>query len=206
MNIASLGPDSRLKNPALGAGSLLDVGIYSLTWGLLTLDSKVGDEAELPKIVASQTLSHGIDVASNIILHYPSTGRQGVLTSTTEFKTDRDFARIEGTEGHIILNGIAASVPSSFTIHPKVASSVNGDVAGVNGAKAPPKTQTFSFDEIRPADGKGFFWEADAVALDIAAGRLENSTMPHSETLRVMKILDEVRRQGGARFPQDDGE
>ncbi|SPO07217.1 related to dimeric dihydrodiol dehydrogenase [Cephalotrichum gorgonifer] len=29
MDISSLGQESRLKNPALGAGSLLDVGIYS---------------------------------------------------------------------------------------------------------------------------------------------------------------------------------
>lgn len=31
MDIAALGPESRLKNPELGAGSLLDIGIYSLT-------------------------------------------------------------------------------------------------------------------------------------------------------------------------------
>jgi predicted dehydrogenase len=31
MNISALGPESRLKNPALGAGNLLEIAIYSLT-------------------------------------------------------------------------------------------------------------------------------------------------------------------------------
>lgn len=50
----------------------------------------------------------------------------------------------------------------------------------------------------------GFYFEADAVAGDVLAGRLENAIMPHAETLTVMSIMDEVRRQGGASFPQDE--
>lgn len=42
------------------------------------------------------------------------------------------------------------------------------------------------------------------MALDIAAGRTESPIMPWAETLRVMEIMDEARRQGGARFPQDE--
>ncbi|KAK9482238.1 hypothetical protein V1527DRAFT_492908 [Lipomyces starkeyi] len=39
--LGSLPPTSRLRNPALGAGSLLDIGIYLLTWGLLTLEDQL---------------------------------------------------------------------------------------------------------------------------------------------------------------------
>jgi hypothetical protein len=42
--------------------------------------------------------------------------------------------------------------------------------------------------------GKWLYWEADEVALDIEAGRKENAIMPHVETIRVMEMLDEVRR------------
>ncbi len=70
-NLAFLGPESRLKNPALGAGTLLDIGIYSLTWGLLALESGPAVPAEKPEVFASQSLSHGIDVATSIILRYP---------------------------------------------------------------------------------------------------------------------------------------
>jgi predicted dehydrogenase len=197
MNIKSLGPESRLKNPDLGAGSLLDIGIYSLTWGLLTLEEP--GKGGRPQIVAAQTLSDGVDVATSMILQYPGTGRQGILTSTTDFKTDPAFCRIEGTAGHITISGQAASVPSSFTVHHRVSSSPKGDVVAEDTSVV-SKSKTYSFDHV----GKGFYYEADAVALDIAAGRRENALMPHSETIRVMEIMDQVRRLGGAKFKQDD--
>lgn len=81
------------------------------------------------------------------------------------------------------MDGIAASAPASFTVEIK-----------------DEKPQKYNFERI----GKGFYWEADAVALDIAAGRKENGTMPWAETLRMMEVMDHIRRQGGAKFPQDD--
>jgi predicted dehydrogenase len=52
LDITSLPPESRYKDPALGAGSLLDIGIYSLTWGLVSLDPGVGAKSEMPKVLA----------------------------------------------------------------------------------------------------------------------------------------------------------
>lgn len=178
-DIAALPADSRLKNPALGAGSLLDIGIYSLTWGLLGL----GQKTEKPKVVASQHLVDGVDVASSMILSFPAQGQQGILTSTTFTKTPRSFCRIEGTKGVVVVEGSAAPAPTSFTVH-------------LDGNEEPKK---FEFERT----GKGFYWEADAVAVDIARGRTESEVMPWAETIRVLEILDEVRRQGGARFPQE---
>ncbi|KAF1955218.1 NAD(P)-binding protein [Byssothecium circinans] len=198
VDIASLGSQSRLKNPALGAGSLLDIGIYSLTWGILTLDKRIGDEAGMPKIVAAQSLADGVDVSTSMILQYPSTGRQGILTSTTEFKTSPTFCRIEGTKGYITVEGPTALSPRSFSVWRNNEGSSKGDMAVESGSGGPESTRTFDIE------GRGFYWEADTVALDIAAGTKENATMPHAETLRVMKIMDEVRREGGARFPQDN--
>ncbi|PKS11691.1 hypothetical protein jhhlp_001679 [Lomentospora prolificans] len=180
-NIASLPADSRLKNPALGAGTLLDIGIYSLTYGLITLDGGVGDAAENPKIAAQQHLVDGVDVATSIILLYPG-AKQGILTCSSFLRGGREFCRIEGTKGTIVVEGIAASAPSSFTVN-------------IEGQD--PKKYEFE----KP--GFGFYFEADAVAADIAAGRKENATMPWAETVRVLEMLDEVRRQGGAIFPQE---
>ena len=59
--------------------------------------------------------------------------------------------------------------------------------------------QKFEFERV----GRGFYWEADAVAVDIMKGRKEDERMPWTETIRVMELLDEVRRQGGVVFPQD---
>ncbi|KAH8889420.1 dimeric dihydrodiol dehydrogenase [Thozetella sp. PMI_491] len=195
MDIASLGPESRLKNPALGAGSLLDIGIYSLTWTLLGLDPGLGEKAQKPKILAAQTLSDGIDVASSALLLYPD-GAQGVVTSAMHTRSPTAFCKIEGTDGYVVVEGLAPSVPSSFTVYSKKASGPEWEDAEVAGHK---KTQYTVQKE-----GKGFFWEADAVAVDIAAGKKENDIMPWAETIRVMEIMDEIRRQGGAKFPQDE--
>lgn len=177
-DIASLPADSRLKNPALGAGSLLDIGIYSLTWGLIGL----GQRTEKPNVVAWQHLVDGVDIASSMIISFPQ-GQQGILTSTTFTKTPRPFCRIEGANGTVVVEGVAASLPGSFTVQ-------------INGEEEPKK---YEFEN----PGRGFFWEADAVAVDIQAGRTQNELMPWAETIRVLQILDETRRQGGAKFPQE---
>jgi predicted dehydrogenase len=192
MDLASLGPESRLRNRALGAGTLLDICIYSLTWGLLTLGQ---ERVEEPRVVAVQSLSEddGIDVTTSVLLHYPSMGKQGILTSTAMAKTPDVFCRIEGTTGYITVEGISASAPTAFTLYQK-------------GTKETSSPELASLGKIYIVEHEGFgmFWEADAVALDIAEGRTENTIMPWAETLRVMEMMDEVRRQGGARFPQDD--
>lgn len=184
IDIDSLPDDSRYKDPALGAGSLLDIGIYALTWGMATLTDGVGDAAEDPEVFSMQTIAHDVDVASSVLLNYKSTGRQAICTSTTNFPFQNDWARIEGSKGHIVLSGGAPSSPEMFTFYPK------------DGGKE----EVFNFEK----PGRGFFWEADAVAQDIKAGRKENATMPWTETMRLMRIMDQVRKNGGARFPVDD--
>jgi len=185
MDITKLGPESRLKNRALGAGSLLDIGIYSLTWGLLCLDEGVGEKAEMPKVTSFQTLANGVDTTSSILLFYPKTGRQGILTSTLSLKTDNVFLRVEGTKGTIFVEGPAASCPSRFRFVPK---------------RKDTEEVVFNFEN----PGSGFFYEADALALDIQLGRKENAIMPWSETIRVLDIMDGIRHENGALFPQDE--
>jgi len=184
VDIPGLPEDSRYKDPALGAGTLLDIGIYSLTWNLCTLSAKAGEEAEDPEVASTQTISHSVDVQTQVLLHYPSNGRQGISTSTTNYSQRHPFARIEGSKGHIEVDGEAPSSPEYFIFYPK------------DGGKEE------RFDFKKP--GRGFWWEADAVAQDLKAGRKQNATMPWAETLRVLKIFDGVRKRGGAKFPVDE--
>ncbi|CAK3756545.1 hypothetical protein FE78DRAFT_150371 [Lecanosticta acicola] len=184
VDIPSLPETSRYKDPALGAGSLLDIGIYSLTWGIVTLSDKVGDAAEEAEVQSTQTIEHGVDTASSVLLRYPSTGRQAICTSTTNHPRHVEFARIEGSKGYITVHSTdAPSSPEWFVLHPKDGSA-----------------ERYEFEK----PGRGFFWEADAVAQDIHAGRKQNGTMPWAETMRMLRIMDGVRRRGGARFPVDD--
>lgn len=87
-------------------------------------------------------------------------------------------------------------MPNSFTVFSKgVGSSPDNPVGNKPLAKATVKSDR--------QGGRGFFLEANAVALDVAAGRKENNVMPFAETVRAMKIMDSIRNKGGTRFPQD---
>jgi predicted dehydrogenase len=174
MDVSSLPPTSRLKIPALGAGSLLEIGIYSLTWVILAVDSDFCHEQ--PQVLASQVICEGIDIATTAILTYPN-GKQGVATSSMSITSSSSFCRIEGSNGFVIVDGPAASVPQSFTVHVHTQDPVK-----------------YEFE----APGRGYYWEADAVALDIAANKKENYVMPLAETVRIMSLMDEIKRQGGA--------
>ncbi|KJK61412.1 MviM [Aspergillus parasiticus SU-1] len=186
VDIPSLPPTSRYKDPALGAGSLLDLGVYALTWAMLTLDPKSPGASELPQVLATQTHLHGVEVTTGVLLRYLSSGRQGIVSSTTMMPVDPvHIARIQGTKGYIDVEGPAASMPLSFTVYEKNAAEKGG--------------KKFDFPRI----GRGYIYEADNTALDVLAGRKQNEHMPWSETLRVMEIMDEIRRQGGTRYPVD---
>jgi len=186
-NIDDLPTTSRYRDVGLGAGSLMDIGVYSLTWGLVTLSEAVGERAEEPEVVSRQTLQSGVDTSSTFILYYPSTGRQGILSSTTNVQTvSKDFCRIEGTKGTIVVSGDMTSLPKYFTVKLK-------------GEEDEGEGKRHDFEN----PGRGFFWEADAVACDIAAGSTQDDTMPWAETVRAMGIMDGIRKRGGAKYAVD---
>lgn len=202
MPLKALPPTSRLRDARLGAGSLLDIGIYSLTWAILTLEdpTMLGQQ---PTVTAHQTLLDGVDVSSSILLYFGATGRHGIVTSSLQHKTENIFSRVEGEKGTLLLMGDTASMPDTIKVIWKEEGSSQdlGDKKNKD-TTAERQEQTFTFQEA--CGGKGFYYEADAIALDITSGKIESEVMPLSETLRVMQILDEVRLQGGARFPQDN--
>ena len=50
----------------------------------------------------------------------------------------------------------------------------------------------------------GFSYEAEAVRRNINEGKLENDIASHAESVQLARIEDEIRRQIGVRYPQDD--
>ena len=202
MPLQDLPAESRLKDPKLGAGSLLDIGIYSLHWGLLTLEEPLGRKrAEEPLILAQQVLQDQVDVASSVLLRYPTSGRQGVLTSSMLVKTGRDFCRVEGSLGCMIISGEVASMPDTITVE-LLGAGESKDMGDKAGDMGPREKKVYKFE--LPDGGKGFYYEADAVAVDVFSGRTESQIMPLDETVRLMRIFDSIRKVGQAKFPQDD--
>ena len=98
-------PDSRLFNPDLGGGALLDVGIYPLTFALCTLGYP--DEAKATATIG-QT---GVDEMSIYNLKYKN-GVMANLKSSINQQTDC-IARIYGSEGTI-------TIPSDWWLMNKI--------------------------------------------------------------------------------------
>ena len=52
-----------------------------------------------------------------------------------------------------------------------------------------------------PEQINGYEYEVIACMKAIERGAIECEEMPHAETLRVMKLMDEIREQWGMRYP-----
>ena len=52
-----------------------------------------------------------------------------------------------------------------------------------------------------PEQINGYEYEALACAEAIRSGQVECAQMPHSETMRLMRILDRIREQWGFKLP-----
>ncbi|PLN77855.1 NAD(P)-binding protein [Aspergillus taichungensis] len=198
------GTEHRMVNMDLAGGALLDLGIYSLTWVFQTLYHTLPRETRKApsKISAHMTPYHltGADEATTILLTFPtSTPSNGthpgesqaiamthlrVSTDPDERNTARPAIRIQGTKGEIQVDGPAFR-PERYRVIPK---GKDGEVREV---------------EVRvPGDGKGMFWEADEVARCLRDGRLESEGLPWEESITIMEVMDEVRRQGGLTYPE----
>jgi predicted dehydrogenase len=183
-------PDSRVASKKLGAGALLDIGIYAMTWASIVLDaSPKRDQSVQPTLLSSMLFNDGageedkIDEQDTIILSYPDIKAQAVCTASMLRKTVSEFCTISGSKGSISVGGMAASRPGYLLLR-------------LDGKSE----EKIDFD----IPGFGFGWEADAFAEDIRAGRLESEVVPFATTLTVMGRMDAARQQCGLLYPQDN--
>ncbi|KAL1606715.1 hypothetical protein SLS60_004122 [Paraconiothyrium brasiliense] len=182
MPIKGCNPASRTASKKLGAGALLDIGIYSLTWASLVLDTTPG---ATPDISANMIFSDHeqpddrVDEQTAIVLRYPEQRAQAICTASLLYKTSGTFARIEGSKGSISVGGVAASKPGFLIVTPK-----DGEERRID----------------YPVEGMGFYYEADAVAQDVQAGRLENATCPLSTTQSMLSRMDSIMASCGLSY------
>lgn len=141
---------------------------------------------------------NGVDVSAAALLQRPSTGQQGVVSSTIMTTGNPDMvARIQGTKGAIEVHGECPSASISFTVYSKFTRDMDKETISRQAVN------TFNY----PVAGRGYYFEADNAALGVLKGRLESPIMPSSETVRVLEIMDEIRRQGGTVYAGDsDGQ
>lgn len=167
-------PRSRLFDPALGGGSLLDVGVYTVSLASMVL----GDEPE--RIAALADIgSTGVDEQAAMILGYHG-GRMAVLWSAIRTRTPHETTII-GTSGMIRIHP-QSWCPTRMTV------SRDG--------------QADDLIEM-PFVGNGYQFEAAEAMRCWRAGLTESPIMPLDETLAIMRTMDRIRAQWGLTYPME---
>jgi len=162
-------PTSRLYNPELAGGALLDIGVYPLFLSYLILGQ--------PKEIISKAHKHenGVDVQTSAILHYENA--QAILNFGLCNSAKMD-ASVNGEKG-------------SYIFYPRW-HETQGYSTFVDG---------MSKEFPKPTIGKGFTYEIQECEKCINCGKVESSKWSHDDSLNLIKMCDEIRRQNGITYP-----
>ena len=221
-NSISLDPDnafrdgqSRMVNMDLSGGALLDLGIYSLTWVFQTLYLTQPARSRRRPTVTS-TMSHfktGADVHTSMLLNFPREKELGgdahaIATTSMLLSGDPDgkgsagpAVRVQGNKGEAQVWGpIFRPTRSRLVLRDGTVEDKQWPQPG------PGKGSGFfnGFGSIKQpeGEGQGMFWEADEAGMALLEGRKEGRYEGLEESILIMEIMDEVRRQGGMRYPE----
>ena len=209
----------RMINKDLAGGCLFDLGIYSLTWIFQTLYHTLPDHSKQEPRVKSLMSFHdatGVDETTTVLLEFPSTPTSKTRAhgiATTSFRTDWDPdklqsagapIRIQGSKAELHVYGGPASRPSRIKIIPQLRAATQAGMTagGPQGAlEGEVEVVDFGHPGVR-GGGRGMFWAADEVARCWRDGKLESEVMPWEESMVIMRVVDEVRRQGGLNYSE----
>jgi dihydrodiol dehydrogenase / D-xylose 1-dehydrogenase (NADP) len=183
-DMPSLPATHRYKDVSLGGGALLDIGVYPLMWSNIILDGQVGTSASTPGISATMVVVDDVDWEDVVVVKYGEGERSriGILTASLRGEGKEEFLRVEGSKGSIFVSGPGCSLPRKVRIE------VKGEASREVGYEH---------------EGMGFYFEADAMAMDVLDGGKESAVVPLQESVRMMGVMDEIRKQGGVVYPQD---
>jgi predicted dehydrogenase len=179
--VVDASPDDRLLDPGLGAGALLDMGIYPLTFAHLML-------GEVEELSALAVLSEsGIDMDVAITGRYPGGALATMTASMTTWSSRR--ASIATDRGRIVLESFHHPDHATYTPVPP-----RGSDDGVHDT-APRR-----IEGDQPVIGLGYAHEIVEVGRCLAGGLRESPLVPHEQTLTILRQMDDVRRQIGVTY------
>ncbi len=159
-------PDSRYFNPALGGGSLLDLGIYPVFLAMLLMGTP-----DTIKAIGSLT-EEGVDEDCSMLFQY-NNGQHAVLESSLKAESALP-AEIHGSRGSIrILNPWFEKCPG-----------IELEVEGENKIVYPCQWE-----------GHGLHFEVQEVLRCLESGKIESEMFSHEFSLQMIRAMDEVRGQ-----------
>ncbi len=162
----------RITDPNLAGGALLDVGIYPLNFAYMLF----GDD--IANMSATAILAeNGIDEQTSMTLCYKD-GKMAVLNTSMNSVSDRQGC-IHGSKGFMIVENM--NNYQSVTVY-------DNEYKKVLSKKCPKQVT-------------GYEYEVLACKQALKKGQLSCEEMPHEETLKLMKCMDDIRKMIGVEYP-----
>jgi predicted dehydrogenase len=167
-------PGARQLNPDLGGGSLLDVGIYVISFA-----SQIFGKAPTEVFGMSHIGDWGSDEQGVAILKYD---KGEIADLSFALRTNAvDEAYILGTKGHIKVNEVFA-VPTKASLFID-----NKEIETLE----------------EPIIGNALNYEAEEVMRCLNEGLKESPLMPLDESIQIMEVMDKIRKPWGLTYSND---
>ena len=164
----------RLKKPELAGGALLDVGVYPLNFACMI------DRTPVVKVTSDAVMNeYGVDSSNSITLTFAD-GATAMLHSSTLVISDRK-GMIYGDQGYIEVENIN----------------------NCQGFKVYDTHYQLVKEYPVPSQISGYEYEVEACKKAIEEGRSECPEMPHRESIRMMELMDTIRKEWGLRYPME---
>ena len=166
----------RLFDPALGGGSLLDIGIYTVFMALSVLGRPDQIEASMSPAPS------GVDEQCAILFKYKSGAMAHLFCSfSSNLATEAD---ISGRDGRIRLTSRFYEPSTTFEYYPG-------------------RIDTKQVIPYAKEPGWGYQYEARHVHECLRNGLVESPVMSHAHSLELIEVLDEIRRLAGIVYDAD---
>ena len=176
-------------DPALGGGSLMDLGIYPVSLAIHLF-------GEPDRVTATGTLLEcGIDARGTVVLSYDCGEHAGLEVVCLHSKTSPGIESSFASD-HDVLSIDDCQWPRRIELRGPAA---NGDQA--QGAQA---HEDLSVERDAEAPGHQLAYELAEVCRLVRAGARQSDLHPLSRSVAAVGVLQEARCQVGVRFPADE--
>lgn len=167
---------NRLFDPALGGGTLLDIGIYNVFYALSVLGKPDSIEASMTPAPT------GIDEQCAILFKYNNGAFAQLISSYSSYlATEADF---NGDKGRVRLTHRFYTPDAALEFYPD-------------------RADSRQILELEKSAGFGYHYEAAHVGECLRQGLTESPVMTHADTILLMETMDEIRRKAGIKYPVD---
>jgi predicted dehydrogenase len=167
----------RLFNPALGGGTLLDIGIYNVFYALSVLGKPDHIEARMTPACT------GVDEQCAVLFRYNNGAMAQLFSSySTHLATEAD---ISGSKGRVRLTHRFYTPETTIEYYPG-------------------RADTKTIVPVQRTEGWGYHYEARHTGECLRKGLTESPVMTHADTLLLMETMDEIRKKAGIRYPADE--